>query len=109
MRIGWILRQTALWQKKIPASEDQFGMPQWEPPVEILVRAVRQHATFSDDRMGNIVTSDYIVWTENNIKIEDKITVNGDELTVIAEKMNDLVWIDGKRIGSVLYCSMKRL
>jgi hypothetical protein len=97
------LRQSAQWSRRVPDSEDVFGTPQFENPVTIPVRAVEHHQTFFDN-MGAVTTSDYIVWTTNDVQIGDKLVINGDNLSTIGHEMSEMVWFNGQRVAKVLRC-----
>jgi hypothetical protein len=82
--IGQFSRQSALWQKRIPGSEDEFGEPQYELPETIKCRCVRQSKAHLDS-MGAVVVSDYLVMCEAGVEIGDKLTAGGVEMKRISQ------------------------
>jgi hypothetical protein len=102
--IGQFSRQSALWQKKIPGSEDAFGIPQYEPPETIKCRCVRQSKTHLDS-MGAVVTSDHLVMCESEVEVGDKLTVDGVEMKALAQSLNEVIWIDGRQAGRFVRCA----
>jgi hypothetical protein len=104
--VDMFLRQTAQWQKKLPDSEDMFGVAQFGPPITIPCRAVRTNKNFSDD-MGNNVTSNYNVLTAADVEIGDKLTIDGVEMTAIAENLTESRWFTGEKIGVWLRCARR--
>jgi hypothetical protein len=100
--LSMFLHQTATWQKKVPDSENEFGEPQWGPPVSIRVRAVRQSKAHPD-AMGNVVVTDFMVWCEQPVEVDDKLTVNDKPMIVTAHELHELRWLQGQYIGRVVH------
>jgi hypothetical protein len=96
--IDQFANQTALWEKRIPDSEDTFGNPMYEPGTEIRVRFVRKHRTFQT-APGKIIVTERSIMTKDQVKTGDRITYDGESF-VIQVGPNEVIWLDGQWWGA---------
>jgi hypothetical protein len=96
--IDQFTNQTALWEKRIPDSEDAFGNPAYESGTEIRVRFVRKRRTFQTEP-GKIIVTERSILTKDQVKTGDRITYDGESF-VIQVGPNDVIWLDGTWWGA---------
>ena len=99
--IDQFCNQTALWEKRIPASQDIYGEPQYEPGIEIRVRFVRKHKTHRTEP-GDVVVTTRSVVTIDTVQAGDRLTCEGETFEIKIGP-NEAVWLDGEWWGAWCY------
>jgi hypothetical protein len=96
--IDQFLNQKALWERRIPGSEDVYGNPQFEPGLEIPVRLVRRRRTFRTEP-GDVIITERSVMTRNAVQTGDRMSYQGESF-VIQVGPNEAIWLDGAWWGA---------
>jgi hypothetical protein len=91
-------KQNALWEQRIPDSENAFGTPQFSPPSDIKCRAVKQKK-FHRNGAGEVIPTSWSVLTVDKVGIGDRLTVDGESFFVIDVSFSDVIWLNGQWWG----------
>lgn len=95
--VDMFCNQVAIWEKKIPDTQDIHGNPQYQSPVDIKVRFVRERKTH-EKPPGNIVITTRSILAKNRLHVGDVITHDGDRVEIAHE--GEIIWIGGTWWGA---------